>query len=178
MGSKPNGLKVYRGLVTGKTLETLRQNCRALPAPPYSPLFRYFGYFGENARRIEEVRPWMVTFATRMVTEGIFDEQPNQHRVTNWRGDLSAHFKWHIDNHRHGEEILVICITDGRSIGFRDPKRPKKSPHILELNAGDAYLIAGAARWKWEHKVLPTGQNSSGGESFVLAYRRPTAQGE
>jgi alkylated DNA repair dioxygenase AlkB len=172
MATRPSDLKVFRGLVTGEDLETLRTHCRSLPPPPFNPLFRYFGDFGANARRIEEVRPWMVEFATRMVEAGIFERQPNQHRVTNWRGDLSAQFKWHIDNHRHGEEILAICITDKRVIGFRDPRRPDDEPYLLHLDAGDAYLIRGESRWKWEHKVIPTGQDRSGGESFVLSCRR------
>ena len=175
MARSPNGLKVFRGLISGDELRELRENCRALPPPPYNPLFRYFGDFGEHARRIEEVRPWMVRVAERMLERGLFETLPNQHRVTNWRGELSAQFKWHIDNHRHGEEILAICTTGPRSIGFRDPRRGKAEPYILELEAGDAYLIAGSARWKWEHKVMPVGHERSGGESFVLAYRRPSA---
>lgn len=163
---------MFPALVTGDDLIALRDHCRALPPPPYNPLFRYFGDFGANARRIEEVQPWMEEVGRRMVEAGLFEVQPNQHRVTNWRGDLAANFKWHIDNHRHGEEILVICLTDGRSIGFRDPRRSGADPFVLQLDAGDAYMIQGAARWKWEHKVMPTGHDRSGGESFVLAHRR------
>ncbi|MEL6342130.1 MAG: hypothetical protein AAFV53_03285 [Myxococcota bacterium] len=171
MGSKPPGLRVYPGLYTGGRLDLLRERCRALPPPPYSPLFRYFGEFGENART-EPLRDWMPVVGDEMVAAGLFEQRPNQYRVTNWQGELAAHFKWHVDNHRHGEEVLVICLTDGRSIGFRDPKRPNREPYIIELDAGDGYIIRGGARWKWEHKVLPTGQGRSGGESFVMAFKR------
>lgn len=172
MAKRPPGLKVYRTLLNAAEVEELRTKCRSLAPPPHSPLFRYFGSFGDGARRIEPVEPWMVEWATKYVEAGIFPIQPNQHRVTNWRGDLSAHFKWHIDNQRHGEEILAICITGARRIGFRDPKRSAEEPFLLDLEAGDAYLIRGGSRWKWEHKVMPVGQDKNGGESFVLSYRR------
>ena len=45
--SAPGGLKVFRGLMTGDELAELRERCRSLPPPPYNPLFRYFGDFGE-----------------------------------------------------------------------------------------------------------------------------------
>lgn len=91
--------------------------------------------------------------------------------VCNWIGEYAAQFKWHIDSNRHGEEILVISLTDGRQIGFRPPGRPDKI-WTLELDAGDAYFMRGAARWNWDHRVMPSGCSRSGGESFILAYRR------
>lgn len=133
-------------------------------------MFRLFGAFGDN-KATEDTRPWMEEWGERMVERKLFAQMPNQYRVCNWIGDLSAQFKWHIDSKRHGEHILVISLTDGRKIAFRPPGRPDKT-WVLELDSGDGYFMRGAARWNWDHRVLPSGRNRSGGESFVLAFRR------
>ena len=170
MASKPSGIKVYRDLITPAEVEELRASCRSLPPPTGNPLFRLFGAFGDN-KATEEVHPWMAEWGRRMVDKKLFAQPPNQYRVCNWIGELSAQFKWHIDSKRHGEQILVISLTDGRKIGFRPPGRPDRT-WILDLDAGDGYFMRGAARWNWDHRVMPSGRDRSGGESFVLAYRR------
>ncbi|MEZ4427741.1 MAG: hypothetical protein R3A51_08660 [Nannocystaceae bacterium] len=170
MAGKPPGIKVLRGLLDSDDIAKLRGQCHSLPAPTGNPLFRLFGDFGDN-KATEEVRPWMVEWGQRMYAERRFRELPNQYRVCNWLGEHSAQFKWHIDSKRHGEEILVISLTDGRKIGFRPPGRPEHT-WVLELAAGDGYFMRGAARWSWDHCVLPSGAGRSGGESFILAYRR------
>ncbi len=170
MASKPPGLKIYRELLDSEMVQKLREQCRDLPPPPHNPLFRLFGEFGRN-KTTEEVRPWMLEWGDWMVARKMFSVRPNQYRVCNWIGDLSAQFKWHIDSKRHGEEILIVSLTNGRKIGFRPPGRPDKT-WVLELAAGDAYRMRGAARWNWDHRVMPCGKNRSGGESFVLASKR------
>jgi hypothetical protein len=168
--AKPPGLKVYRALIDGAEVEALRSACRSLGPAPGNPLFRLFGDFGEN-KATEPVEPWMIAWGQRMYAAKMFASEPNQYRVCNWLGKFAAQFKWHIDSKRHGEEILVIALTDGRKIAFRPPGRPDRT-WVLELDAGDAYFMRGAARWNWDHRVLPAGRASSGGESFILAYRR------
>lgn len=163
-------MKLYPRLLSGGALDQLRERCRALPPPPANPLFRYFGDFGENVLT-EPVRPWMVEMGRDMLGRGFFSALPNQYRVTRWDGELAAQFKWHVDNRRHGQEILVVSLTDRRAIGWR-PRIGDADPYILELDAGDGYLIRGAARWQWLHRVMPVGHARSGGESFVLAHRR------
>ena len=174
MPRRPPGLKLYPDLLTGPALDTLRAQCRALPPPPHNPLFRYFGSFGDGSRT-EPVQPWMVAVGQEMQRRGFFVEEPNQFRVTRWDGELAAQFKWHIDNRRHGEEILVISLTDRRAIGFRPRADDSVEPHVLRLSAGDGYLIRGTARWQWQHRVLPVGHRRSGGESFVVAWKREKA---
>ena len=171
MPRRPPGLKLYPQALTGAPLDTLRERCRALPPPPHNPLFRYFGAFGENSRT-EPVQPWMETLGVEMLARGFFTAAPNQFRVTRWDGELSAQFKWHIDNRRHGEEILVISLTDGRAIGFRPRGEDRAEPYVIRLDAGDAYVIRGTARWQWQHRVMPVGHERSGGESFILAHKR------
>ncbi len=171
MGSKPSGIKVHRKLLADEEVERLLDQCRSLEAPTGNPLFRLFGDFGQN-KATEEIRDWMRPWGDRMVRDGFFAQTPNQYRVCNWIGDLSAQFKWHVDSKRHGEEIMVISLSDHRKIGFRPPGRPDKV-WVLELDAGDAYIMRGAARWNWDHIVMPSGKSRSGGESFILAYKRP-----
>lgn len=170
MASKPPGLKVHRNLLDLEEVSEMLEQCRSLPPPPGNPLFRLFGDFGSNIAT-EVPRPWMEVWGQRMLDKKLFKQLPNQYRVCNWIGDMSAQFKWHIDSKRHGEHILVISLTDGRRLGFRPPGKPDKE-YVLELDAGDGYFMTGAARWNWDHRVMPTGRDRSGGESFVLAFKR------
>lgn len=169
MSRRPPGLKVYRQLCPPEEVARLLAQCRSLPPPPANPLFRYFGAFPPGPG-VEAVADWMPGWGQRMVERGLFREVPNQYRVCNWLGEHAAQFKWHTDADRHGERILVICLTDNRAIGFRP--RTGGEPYVLRLDAGDGYLIRATARWQWEHRVMPVGHGRSGGESFVLAHRR------
>ncbi|MEZ4359749.1 MAG: hypothetical protein R3B48_06175 [Kofleriaceae bacterium] len=170
MADKPPGLKVHRRLLEDADVSALLADCRGLPPPTGNPLFRLFGDFGDN-KDTEEVTPWMHRWGRWALDRQLFKEEPNQYRVCNWIGELSAQFKWHIDSRRHGEEILVISLTDGRKIAFRPPGS-SDSGWVLELNAGDGYFMTGAARWNWDHKVMATGRERGGGESFILAFKR------
>ena len=135
---RPPGLKIYRQLCSPEEVAALREQCRSLPPPPNNPLFRYFGAFPPGPH-VEDVADWMPMWGDRMLSRGLFKHAPNQYRVCNWIGDLSAQFKWHTDADRHGERILVISLTDGRSIGFR-PRGERAEPYVLRLDAGDGYL--------------------------------------
>lgn len=163
---RPAGLKVYPGLISSDEAQAILQTdeCRH----SNGQLFRLFGDFG--GKKAQAPCPWMKEWGARLRDEGYFQELPNQYRLCDWIGEHSAQFKWHIDNSRHGEKILVLCLSEKRAIGFR--KKGKKEFFELELTAGDAYMIAGAARWSWEHCILPVGEGKSGGKSFVLSYKR------
>lgn len=168
--SRPTGLKLYRSLLDGEQIAGIIARADQLPMSRESPrLFTYYGDYG--SLDTEAAQPWMEEWGTYLRERGIFARQPNQYRVCHWRGELSAQFKWHIDNKRHGDEILAISLTDRRSIGFR-PKAKKQAVYELQVNAGDGYLIRGTCRWQWEHRVMPVGHTRDGGRSFVVAYRR------
>jgi len=169
---RPSGLKLYPKLLDNSDVEAILAHCDRLPPPPFNPLFRYFGAF-DGLDRTEPQQPWMVDIGRRLQSLGLFDKAPNQYRVTHWHGELAAQFKWHIDNRRHGDELAVVSLTDGRCIGFRDKARPREV-YKLSLSAGDVYRMTGAARWKWEHRVMPVGRGRSGGRSFVVAWRAGT----
>jgi alkylated DNA repair dioxygenase AlkB len=167
---RPRGLKLYPGLLSLDEVERILA-CPELPQPsPETPeLFRLFGDFGSN-KPAAPPAPWMLAWGEALHEKGLFAETPNQYRLCDWIGDLHAQFKWHIDNDRHGEEILAISLSEHRRIGFRDPGH-RRSVYEIELDIGDAYLMRGAARWKWEHRVIPAGAGRGGGRSFVLSYR-------
>lgn len=167
---KPSGLKLYPGLLALEEVDEL------LGVEEYQDqkeahvqLFRLYGSFG--SKPAEEPREWMLSWGEQMVERGLFEQRPNQYRVCDWVGDLCGQFKWHIDNKRHGEAILSIALTDGRAIGFR-PVGKGREVYEVELNRGDAYVMAGASRWEYEHSILPRGRSRSGGKSLVMSYKR------
>ncbi|MBU47730.1 MAG: hypothetical protein CL920_03450 [Deltaproteobacteria bacterium] len=163
---RPPGLKLYPALLSSQDIHNILQRPELPQSRPECPqLFRLFGDFG--GKEASTPSPWMLEWGTRLQEQGFFSTTPNQYRLCDWIGDLSAQFKWHIDNKRHGKEILVISLTDQRRIGFRPPTG--RGYYSVELNAGDAYLMRGASRWQWEHCVLPSGQSRSGGKSFILS---------
>ncbi|MDF1666760.1 MAG: hypothetical protein P1V97_33730 [Planctomycetota bacterium] len=163
---RPTGLKIFQNLISeGEVQEILAQE---ETANSKGQLFRLFGEFG--GKKAKKPSPWMQEWGARLKREGLFSELPNQYRLCDWIGEHSSQFKWHIDNSRHGEKILVLCLSEKRAIGFR--KRGKRESFELELCAGDAYMIAGAARWSWEHCILPVGEGKSGGKSFIMSYKR------
>lgn len=169
--AKPQGLKIYRGLLSARELDVMRAHAEFAEQPEaHVELFRLFGEFGFEEGRPEPAE-WMRAWGERLVGEGIFAQVPNQYRVCDWVGDLRAQFKWHIDNDRHGAEILAICVTGPRRIGFRKHSGDG-APHLIELEAGDAYMMRRASRWQWEHCVMPAGREGSGGKSFIMSYRR------
>jgi len=137
------------------------------PQAPTNPqLFRLYGDFGGRERG--PAADWMLAFGDEMVRRGLFKARPAQYRLCDWRGEHAAQFKWHTDSDRHGENILAIALTDGRGLGFRSRAR-KGATWRLNLDAGDAYMMRGAARWQWEHRILPVGPRRSGGRSLILA---------
>ena len=163
---RPTGLKVYPSLLSGSSVVDIlkEQECQN----PSQQLFRLFGQFG--GKKSQPPSPWMLRWGERMKDMGLYSEKPNQYRLCDWIGEHSGQFKWHTDNNRHGEQILVICLTGNRVIGFRP--RSKKGVFELELGVGDGSMIQGSARWSWEHCVLPRGEKKSGGKSFVMSYKR------
>jgi hypothetical protein len=181
---KTPGLKTFDQLLTPEEVQSIVSQDEYTKNPG-DVLFRYYGDFGHEivepgdepirrgapGKETPPPRPWMLEWGAKLQERGLFDELPNQYRVTDWFGNLSAQFKWHIDNHRHGERILAISLTNNRAIGFR--QNSDSEVFTLEQNAGDAYLIAGPIRWSWQHCVLPRGQDKSGGRSFVVSYKRP-----
>lgn len=165
---KPAGLKLFPQLLSSTEIqEILSQQEYAPQHEAQTKLFRYFGDFG--SLKTPEASDWMLRYGHKCVARGVFKTLPNQYRVCDWVSDLSAQFKWHIDSRRHGEDILAICLTPNRQIGFRDPA--KSEIYILELDAGDAYLMRKGARWNLEHRVMPTGKEVGGGKSFIMSVR-------
>ncbi len=168
--STPQGLKVYPNFATPKQVqEILEQNEFHNQTEANHRLFRYYGDFG-TATELEPAS-WMLAWGKKLKGMGFFNELPNQYRVCDWKGELSSQFKWHIDNRRHGEQIFVISLSSGRKIGFRD-KKTQRTHEEIALDSGDAYMMQGASRWQWEHRVVPTGKTRSGGRSFVVSFRR------
>jgi len=64
---------------------------------------------------------------------------------------------WHRDRPEFGEVIGVSLLGHAR-MRFRPwPPRPnERSRCAIELEPRSAYLMRGAARWRWQHAVSPT----------------------
>ncbi len=166
--TRPPGLKVHRNLLdSGQVDAILAQQDFVNPDSKAHDLFRLYGDFG--GKEAQDPREWMLAHGRQLQSQGFFPSLPNQYRVCDWVGGLSAQFKWHVDNHRHGEKILVISLTDQRTLAFRKPGT--SGVYELMLDRGDAYIIQGAARWSWQHKVCPSGAHKSGGKSFVMSLK-------
>lgn len=131
-------------------------------------LFRYYGSFGLPETPAPSA--WMLAWGEALQRRGYFAALPNQYRVCDWVGALAAQFKWHIDNQRHGERIFVISLSGPREIGFREGEEGER--YVMRLDAGDAYVMEGPARWRWQHCVLPVGRGRGGGRSFVVSEKR------
>lgn len=166
--TKPSGLKVYKNLLSTSEVEDILSNDEYKTQDEANTvLFRYYGNYKESPPATD----WMIKLGEKLYNEKYFSELPNQYRVCDWVGRLSNQFKWHIDADRHGPEILAICLTDNRMIGFRDPTKTDDI-YKIELNAGDAYMMTKSARWNWQHKVMPVGRTSEGGKSIILNFKR------
>jgi len=169
--SKPPGLKTYPALLSPEEVaEVLGRPDMVQPCAENPQLFRLFGDFGPN-KQADAPAPWMLAWGERLTARGLFSAVPTQYRLCDWIGELAGQFKWHVDNDRHGQEILAIALSAGRRIGFRDRGR-QQSTWELALELVDACRMTGKARWNWEHRVFPRGRTRSGGKSFILSYRR------
>ncbi|BBM84661.1 hypothetical protein [Candidatus Uabimicrobium amorphum] len=165
---RPPGLKIMRNFCSEEEVNEILQQPQFVNNPTME-LFRLFGEFGGKAAQKPD--EWMIEYGTKIFRKYyIFPEVPNQYRVCDWIGELSSNFKWHIDNKRHGKDILVITLSEKRLIGFR--RDPDAEVYKVELSTGDAYLMSGSSRWSWEHCVLPSGKEKSGGKSFIMSYRK------
>ena len=168
--TKPTGLKIYNNLLSKDEVnKILSYKEYETQSETNTVLFRYFGNY--IAKSTYPTENWMLELGKVLYEKKYFSEIPNQYRVCDWVGRLSDQFKWHIDNDRHGSEILSICLTDNRMIGFRDPTKPD-DVYKIEFNAGDAYMMTKASRWNWEHRVMPVGRDSEGGKSIIMSYKR------
>jgi alkylated DNA repair dioxygenase AlkB len=168
--TKPTGLKIYKNLITMTEVEKILTQKEYKPQDESSTiLFRYYGNY--SAKSAHPAEPWMLEIGAMLFERKYLAEIPNLYRVCDWVGRLSSQFRWHIDNDRHGPEIISICLTDNRAIGFRDPTATDKI-YKIELNAGDAYTMTKASRWNWEHRVMPVGRTSEGGKSIIVGYKR------
>ncbi|WP_372371034.1 hypothetical protein [Candidatus Uabimicrobium sp. HlEnr_7] len=165
---RPPGLKIIRNFFHQDEINHILSQTEFVNNSKME-LFRLFGEFG--GKEAQPPQEWMIDYGRKVFQHhDFFSEVPNQYRVCDWIGELSSNFKWHIDNKRHGKKILVVTLSSKRMIGFRCDAG--SDIFKIELSSGDAYLISGSSRWSWEHCVLPSGKEKSGGKSFIMSYRK------
>src|SRR3989344_5201986 len=108
------------------------KNERLVPGPPLPP------FLGRFARRIEK---WLDLPRGRVVEALINEYTPG------------AGLGWHRDNEPF-EHIIGISLAGWVKMRFR-PYADKKAMVGIELEPRSAYLMAGPARWDWQHSVAP-----------------------
>lgn len=64
---------------------------------------------------------------------------------------------WHRDKPLYGVVVGVSLAGQGR-MRFRplDPRAPRGSTLLLELEPRSVYVMRGPIRWEWQHSMLPT----------------------
>ena len=69
----------------------------------------------------------------------------------------AAPLGWHRDVPQF-EEVVGVSLLGYARLRFRPwpPKRNQRTACALELAPRSAYVLRGAARWRWQHAVSPT----------------------
>ena len=61
---------------------------------------------------------------------------------------------WHSDNAVFGEYILGVSLTSEARVQFR-PKKTKKAIFEITVAPGSLYVMHGAARYDYDHRIVP-----------------------
>jgi alkylated DNA repair dioxygenase AlkB len=61
---------------------------------------------------------------------------------------------WHRDAPMFGK-VVGVSLASACRMRLRRPKDPR-DVYVVELEPRSAYLLAGAARWSWQHSIPPT----------------------
>lgn len=156
--TRPTGLKIVRAALTTE----LDAASRHPPAAPSCPTgcMRFYGQFPGSPA--PPLTPWMLQIAHTAWTRGWAPQPPDQLRLCDWSLSPLEKLRWHKDHTVCGSHIVVISLSDQRVIGFRLPEAPEQIWE-LRLDKGDVYVLSGAARHRWEHRVM------TGGRSVVLS---------
>ena len=71
------------------------------------------------------------------------------------RYDPGAGIGWHRDRPQYGE-VIGLSLSEPATMRFRRRKADGSfERRNVELAPRSAYLLAGPARWEWQHSILP-----------------------
>lgn len=99
-------------------------------------------------KTIEEKVSWNFTF--------------NTYSLTNQKGDdqMLAGFPFHKDIASNGEITAIYSMGAAAEFEIRNPEHHAQKV-LFSLEDNSLVLLSGAARWHWEHRVLPSPLNTS-----------------
>jgi|RhiMetdeSRZDD1v2_1073273.scaffolds.fasta_scaffold09099_14 DNA oxidative demethylase len=83
--------------------------------------------------------------------------------VTKYPQDAGIH--WHTDAPPFGDCILGVSLASDARLQFR-PKASQKATYEVTPSPGSLYVIQGAVRWDYEHRLMPVKQ-----ERYSLTFR-------
>ncbi len=131
---------------------------------------------------VEPRRPlpdWSRVLGARMIEQGIFDEPPDYLHLIHY--EAGRGIALHMDHECLGTAVAGLTLKSSRVFEFTRARHP---PVRVLLLPGDLYVIAGEARYRWEHGVPRTrvdrfrGRDYERTDGLSLSWRRviPDAQ--
>jgi alkylated DNA repair protein (DNA oxidative demethylase) len=63
---------------------------------------------------------------------------------------------WHRDAPRFGPKVVGVSLLSGCSLRFQRRSADERRVFALDLEPRSAYVLAGAARWSWQHSIPTT----------------------
>lgn len=63
---------------------------------------------------------------------------------------------WHRDAPRFGPKVVGVSLLSACSLRFQRRSADERRVFALELEPRSSYVLAGAARWSWQHSIPTT----------------------
>jgi alkylated DNA repair protein (DNA oxidative demethylase) len=87
-------------------------------------------------------------------------EPPDLAQILVSRYPPGAGIGWHRDAPMFGSKIVGVSLLAPARMRFQRTVKKgaarEREVHALELSPRSAYVLAGAARWSWQHTITPT----------------------
>jgi alkylated DNA repair protein (DNA oxidative demethylase) len=72
------------------------------------------------------------------------------------RYPVGAGIGWHRDAPAFGSQVVGVSFLSGCTLRFQRREEAVRRTYGVELAPRSAYVLAGAARWSWQHSILAT----------------------
>ncbi len=163
--SWPQGFRYLSQFAAGTEAEALVQQIRGLE---FSPVVMrgtvarrrvvHFGWrYGYESWRISPgppIPPFLVPLRQRAAALiGLSSEDLAEVMVTEYQP--GAGIGWHRDAPMFGD-VVGISLLGVCRLRFQRGRGPARVTSEVTLEPGSAYVLAGAARWAWQHSIPPT----------------------
>lgn len=117
----------------------------------------HFGLgYGYEARSLEPappLPPWLGALRVRAAALAGIDPGALVEVLVSWYPP-GAGIGWHRDAPAFGAPIVGVSLLGACRLRLRRPEDPRQV-HELPLPPRSAYVLAGSARWRWQHQIPP-----------------------